>query len=151
MTAMRLGNALIFAGLVGLVCLLGTQMAGRSPASSPPPAWSSMPRLFFHGHLTALDVPVAFAWLLTVWLFWRWTWRRERPVAGSAAGAGLAYGLALGTKNTSFILPGVLLLWMLLFRRSTPGICPAGRHGDLGVAGLLSSPGPGSTATCPAT
>lgn len=116
-TAMRLGNALIFAGLTGLICLMGMQLAGVVAGLFAALSFLLMPRLFFHGHLTALDVPVAFAWLLTVWLFWRWSMARQRLWPGIVL-TGLAYGLALGTKNTSFVLPVVLLIWVLLFRRT---------------------------------
>jgi len=77
-----------------------------------------MPRLFFHGHLTALDIPVAFAWLLTVYIFWRWTASQRPRLWLTVLLLGLSYGLALGTKNTSFVLPLVFLLWILLFRRT---------------------------------
>ena len=81
--ALRLGNALIFAALVGLTCLVGAQMCGVVAGAFAAASLLFMPRLFLHGHLTALDVPVALAWLLVVWLFWRWS------RAGHAAAPGL--------------------------------------------------------------
>ena len=118
LTAMRLGNAAIFAALVGLVCLMGTQLSGAAAGLFAAASLTLMPRMFFHAHVTALDIPVAFAWLLTVWVFWHWTLAPRPRLLPWLLVLALAYGLALGTKNTSFILPGVLLVWGLLFRRT---------------------------------
>lgn len=115
--ALRLGNALIFAALVGLTCLVGVQMSGAVAGAFAAASLLLMPRLFFHGHLTALDVPVAFVWLLAVWLLWRWSLQEAPRVWPAVLGMGLVYGLALATKNTSYVLPLVLLLWLLVFRR----------------------------------
>jgi 4-amino-4-deoxy-L-arabinose transferase-like glycosyltransferase len=108
----------IFAALVALVFIVGAQMWGLAAGLFAAASLTLMPRLFFHGHLTALDIPVALAWLCTVWLFWRWTVRGSTRLWPAMLVLGLAYGAALATKNTSFLLPPVLLLWALLFQRT---------------------------------
>ena len=118
LTALRLGNALIFAALAGLVCLMGAQMAGPMAGVFAAASLVLMPRLFFHGHLTALDIPVSFAWLLTVWILWRWYEGGGKRAWPAVLPLGLAFGLALATKNTSFLLPVILFLWLLLFKRT---------------------------------
>ncbi len=133
-TAFRWGNAVIFSLLVALVYLVAAQGASTAAGIFAAGSLCLMPRMFFHGHLTALDVPVAFAWVLTAWLFWLAVKRRApSPSKGEGGGeggsqsrrsalllllAGLAYGLALGTKNTSFLIPIALGLWVLLFART---------------------------------
>jgi 4-amino-4-deoxy-L-arabinose transferase-like glycosyltransferase len=116
--ALRTGNAVLFAGLVGIVFLLATQIAGLPGGLFAAAGLALMPRLFFHGHLTALDIPVAFAWALTVFIFWQWASSPRPRLWPIVLLLGLSYGLALGSKNTSFILPVVLFLWILLFRRT---------------------------------
>ncbi len=115
-TAMRLGSAAVFAALVGLVCLFGAQFAGAAAGLFAAASLVLMPRLFFHGHLVTLDIPVSFFYVLTVWLFWRWAGASRRRWPTMVA-MGIAYGLALGTKNTSFILPIAFCVWLLIFRR----------------------------------
>jgi len=93
LTALRLGDALIFAALTGLVCFLGTRMSGPVAGLFAAASLLLMPRLFFHGHLTALDIPVAFAWTLAVYFFWRWAASPRPRLWPNVLLLGLAYGL----------------------------------------------------------
>lgn len=131
--ALRLGNALIFAALAGMVFYVGAAMNGPAAGVFAAAAFLLMPRLFFHGHLTALDIPVAAAWLLVVWVFWRWARARRPRLWPSVLALGVCFGMALSTKNTSIILPGVLLLWILLFRRTRQALALLSGMGAIAV------------------
>ncbi len=116
-TALRMGNAALFAALTSLVFVLGAHVAGVAAGLFAAASFALMPRLFFHGHLTTLDIPVAFFWTLTVWLFLRWHGSARPRWWVRLLALGVCYGLALGTKNTSFILPPILAVWALVFDR----------------------------------
>ena len=65
----------------------------------------TIPRFFFHAHLTCFDVPVTAVWVAFMYTYWRslgstrWAWL-----------TGLMWGIALITKLNAFFLPFVLLL-----------------------------------------
>lgn len=74
----------------------------------------SMPRLFFHAHLAALDVPGALAYVVSILLFWH---LRNRRAWWLGVLLGVIWGLALATKvNAAFALP-VLGIWWLCCSR----------------------------------
>lgn len=74
----------------------------------------SMPRLFFHAHLAALDVPGALAYLVPILTFWH---LRNQRAWWLGVVLGVIWGLALATKvNAAFALP-VLGLWWLCCNR----------------------------------
>ncbi|MFZ9857865.1 MAG: ArnT family glycosyltransferase [Roseiflexaceae bacterium] len=74
----------------------------------------SMPRLFFHAHVAALDIPGALAYILPVLLFWHMRNRRSWWIGVLF---GIIWGLALATKvNAAFALP-VLGIWWLCCSR----------------------------------
>lgn len=116
LTAFRLGSAALAAGLAGLVFLLTCELAGWAAGLIAAASLLAMPRFFFHSHLVALDVPVSFAWLLVVYVFWRRHKDEQARLLPSLL-LGLAFGLALAVKNTSFLIAPALLAWALLFRR----------------------------------
>ena len=65
----------------------------------------TIPRFFFHAHLTCFDVPVTAVWVAFMYAYWRsigstkWAWV-----------TGFMWGIALITKLNAFFLPFVLLL-----------------------------------------
>lgn len=74
----------------------------------------SMPRLFFHAHLAALDVPGALAYVLPIALFWH---MRNQRSWWLGVIVGVIWGLGLATKvNAAFVLP-VLGIWWLCCSR----------------------------------
>lgn len=137
--ALRLGNAALFAALVALVLIIGERSSGLPAGLFAAAALVAMPRLFFHGRLTALDIPVALAWMLTIWLFRRWALSSRPRLWPAVLWLGLSYGLALGSKNTSLILPGALLLWLALFRRRRESLVLIAGMGVIAVAVFLAS------------
>ncbi len=64
----------------------------------------TIPRFFFHAHLTCFDVPVTAVWVAFMYSYWRsldstkWAWI-----------TGFMWGIALITKLNAFFLPVVLL------------------------------------------
>ncbi|MFO7898688.1 MAG: glycosyltransferase family 39 protein, partial [Planctomycetota bacterium] len=102
----RLGAALLFTVLVGLTYLFTARYYGRPAGALAGLSLLLMPRVFGHGHLAALDAPIALACLAVTLVFARieagWKW---------AAFAGALWGVALLTKVNALFLPIVLVPW----------------------------------------
>lgn len=114
-----------------LVYLLGAGLYGRKAGLFGALCFLLVPRQFFHAHLACFDVPIAAAWLLTVYTFWRaetgrryWLW------------CGVAFGLALATKHNAFFLPLVLVPFALFRAWRLAEDSPGGRALVMGFAGL---------------
>ena len=102
--AARMVGALAYAGAACLLYALGT-LAGRRPVGlAAALAWMLLPRIFGHAHLVALDMPLAFFFLATVYAFLR----RPGRVA-PAVWAGMLWGLALSVKVNAILLPCFLI------------------------------------------
>lgn len=71
-----------------------------------------MPRFFAQSKYMLFDLPSAIMWLITVWLFWKGLrdWRYGLLT-------GVAFGIALTTKEMVLFLPVVLLAWLLISYR----------------------------------
>jgi len=117
--ASRLAVAVLFAVLVEMVFAFGWRQFGGLAGAMAAASLVCMPRVFAHAHLAALDVPMAFAWFLTVAAFTR---AIERGSHRAAALAGVCFGLALLTKINAVFLPLVLLGWGLWFHRRRAAI-----------------------------
>ena len=114
LTAHRLGNMLLVAIMAGLLYLWMRDAYGLAAGLAAVGALLTMPRFFFHAHLSALDVPAAFSVFVTTFLFWKtlerkhWTWGLL---------LGLVWGLALATKVNAVFVPVTLGIWLICFRR----------------------------------
>ena len=107
----RLPAILLSALLSAVLFLFGRHVTSRRGALFAVLAFWLVPRTFFHGALACFDMPIAFAWLLTVAAYRRAT---RHPTARSLACLGLAFGLTLSIKHNAWIIPGVLLIhWAL--------------------------------------
>jgi hypothetical protein len=144
-TAHRVGPMALAAALVALIYVAVRQAgAGRPGALVGALALLDMPRVFFHAHVAALDLPAAAAWFFAVWAFWRPSLtaeaaesaEAEKTSASSASSAvnervglrrkcaalwawivpGLAFGLALATKISNVLAPVGVGLWLLTAR-----------------------------------
>jgi 4-amino-4-deoxy-L-arabinose transferase-like glycosyltransferase len=114
LTAHRLGNMLLVAGLVAMVYLLVGETYGWKAGLLTVGLLLSFPRFFFHAHLASLDVPAAAMIFAVIFVFWK---TKDRPGSGNTVGLGVIWGLAVATKiNAVFVMPG-LFLWALLFQR----------------------------------
>ncbi len=114
LTAHRMGNMILVAVMAGLLYLLIHDAYGRVAGLAAVIALLTMPRFFFHAHLSALDVPAAVSVFIVTFVFWKtlertkWTWGLL---------LGLIWGLALATKINAVFVPVTLGLWLLIFRR----------------------------------
>lgn len=112
--AHRMGNMILVALLAGLLYLLICDAYGQVAGLAAVVALLTMPRFFFHAHLSALDVPAAVSVFIVTFVFWKtlehkkWTWGLL---------LGLIWGLALATKINAVFVPMTLGLWCLIFRR----------------------------------
>lgn len=112
-TGFRLPAILLSALLSAVLFLFGRHLTSRRGAIFAVLAFWLVPRTFFHGALSCFDMPIAFAWLLTVAAYRRATIHRTLP---TLACLGLAFGLALSIKHNAWIIPGVLLIHWALTR-----------------------------------
>ena len=114
LTAQRLGSILIAALLTGLVYLVVAPTYGTAAGLFAAVALLTLPRFFFHAHLAALDVPVAFGCFALTFLVWKtvdsegWAW---------GLAWGVVWGLAVGTKLNAILVPIALIGWFALCRR----------------------------------
>jgi|GEM_PF-1853919 len=94
--------------MVLLIYIWGTRVWNRRVGLFAAFAFMLLPRMFFHAHLAAFDVPVAALWLLVCYAFWR-------GMKSSAWGwwCGIFFGLALATKHNSWILPFPIAFYWL--------------------------------------
>lgn len=110
----RLSSAILFAGLVGLLTWTVTGVAGLTAGIGAGLSVALMPRVFGHAHVAATDMPLALFWAVCVLAFAAYL---RRGGGGRLAIAGIALGLAMGTKFTGWLLPVPLLVWAVLERR----------------------------------
>ncbi len=114
LAAIRLPSALWLALAVCGVYLFTRRVWGRRGALFSALALATMPRVFAHAHLVALDMPVA-AWFFITAALTAEALRRNSW--GWTAVAGVAFGLALLSKMNAFFLPVLLLPWGLIWYR----------------------------------
>lgn len=114
LVAHRMGNMILVAVMAGLLYILIRDAYGQIAGLAAVGALFTMPRFFFHAHLSALDVPAAVSVFIVTFAFWKtieykkWTWGLL---------LGLLWGLALATKINAVFVPITLGLWLLIFRR----------------------------------
>jgi hypothetical protein len=113
--AHRAGTMLLASVALGVLVGVAARQRGIWAALFAGAATFTMPRLFFHAHLGALDFPHAATWLLATLAFYT-AFQNPRPWSPVLAGAGL--GLALLTKINAVLLVPYWGLWLLLYRRS---------------------------------
>ncbi|MGB5809604.1 MAG: glycosyltransferase family 39 protein [Polyangiales bacterium] len=109
--AIRLPAIVCAALLLWLIFVWGTETIGVRGGLLAALSFGLMPRVFYHSHLAAFDVPIAFFSTLTVYAYWRsLSDRRWAPLAG------LAFGLAMATKHNSWMLPGIFAVHFVWVR-----------------------------------
>ena len=104
----RLLAAVLFTGLAVLVYLMTALHFGRPAGVFAALAFVLMPRVFGHGHVAALDVPVALAIFAATFAF-----SDAHTGLGRSVLAGFLFGLALLTKFNAVLVPVVLIPWAL--------------------------------------
>jgi len=112
--AHRLGNMVLVAILAGLLYFWIQNSYGQVAGFASVAALLTMPRFFFHAHLSALDVPAAFSAFIVTFLFWK---TLDKTGLKWGILLGVVWGLALATKiNAAFVIV-TFGLWLLIFRR----------------------------------
>lgn len=107
-TAFRFPAMVLSALTLWLLYVFGARAFGRAAGLFAAGAFALLPRVFYHAHLCAFDMPIVFMITWVTYLYWR----SLRHPAWCLA-LGVAFGLALATKHNSWIVPGVLLIhWM---------------------------------------
>jgi hypothetical protein len=110
----RVPSALWFALTICALYLLTRGIWGRRGALFAALAFATMPRVFAHAHLAALDMPVT-AWFFITAALTAEALRRES--CALAALSGVAFGLALLSKVNAFFIPILLIPWGLIWYR----------------------------------
>ena len=92
--AHRFGGMLSAGLLLWLVYIFGLRLFGRRAGLFAALALASLPRLFYHSHLNAFDVPITLAVTAVTYAYWRSLADRRW-----ALWTGLLFGLALATAQ----------------------------------------------------
>lgn len=110
LAAFRLFPAILFAGMILVLfrwgCAAWSGVGGLGAAVST----ALMPRLLGHAHLGATETPLMFSWVVATGGVW-WAIERDRQLGWIVAG--LAWGLAIGTKFTGVAALAPALAWGL--------------------------------------
>ena len=114
LAALRVGTCLLVAAMCACMYVWIAALWGRIEALAAVLALLTMPRVFAHSHLFALDAPVMATTFITLYLLYltardrSWTW---------AAAAGAVWGVALGCKINAVFVPIIALPWLALCAR----------------------------------
>jgi hypothetical protein len=114
LAALRVGTCLLVAAMCACMYVWIAALWGRIEALAAVLALLTMPRVFAHSHLFALDAPVMATTFITLYLLYltardrSWTW---------AAAAGAVWGIALGCKVNAVFVPIIALPWLALCAR----------------------------------
>lgn len=114
LTAHRLGNIILNSLLFALLYLLIQDVYGWPVGILSSLFLLSMPRIFFHAHLSALDLAAASMIMAVVLLFWKTRHNHSWWVDFSL---GILWGLAVATKVNAVFVYFVLLIWALTYQR----------------------------------
>jgi 4-amino-4-deoxy-L-arabinose transferase-like glycosyltransferase len=113
-TTHRVGSMALAAFTVGVLAAATVRRTGVAAGLFAAAAVVTMPRVFFHAHLGALDFAHAATWFLATLAFYHAASSRRwwAPLL-----AGLGLGLALLTKIDAVLLVPYWGLWLLFYRR----------------------------------
>ena len=114
LTAHRIGNIVLNSLLFAMLFLLVQDVYGWRIGLLASGFLFSMPRVFFHAHLSALDLAAATMIVAVVLLFWK---TRHSTSWWADIALGVLWGLAVSTKVNAVFAYFVLLIWVLAFQR----------------------------------
>ncbi len=114
LAALRVGTCLLAGGLCASLYLFVSGVWGRVEALASVAALLTMPRVFAHSHLFALDAPVMATTFIALHLLFLTA--RDRSWAWAAA-AGVMWGAAMGCKVNGFFVPIIAIPWLALCAR----------------------------------
>jgi 4-amino-4-deoxy-L-arabinose transferase-like glycosyltransferase len=101
----RFGGMLSAGLLLWLIYIFGARVYGRAAGLFAALGFALLPRVFYHAHLAAFDVPIVLMITWTVYAYWRSLERRRWALV-----TGVAFAAALATKHNSWVLPGILAI-----------------------------------------
>ncbi|MCB0115774.1 MAG: glycosyltransferase family 39 protein, partial [Caldilineaceae bacterium] len=141
----RVGSIAAAALTVAIIVAVTWQRRGPSAALFAAAALLSMPRIFFHIHLNALDFPLAAVWITATLIFYNEvsktaspTGTAWRPSLRGAFVIGAWIGLGLLTKINAVLLLPFWGLWLLLYRRRLRQIITFALSLPVGLAVLIA-------------
>ena len=114
LTAHRLGNIILNSLLFAMLYLLVQDVYGWWVGVLASAFLFSMPRFFFHAHLSALDVATVSMIMAVVLLFWK---TRKNASWWVDIALAVLWGLAVATKVNAVFAYFVLIIWVLAFQR----------------------------------
>ena len=114
LTAHRIGNIVLNSLLFAMLFLLVQDVYGWRIGLLASLFLFSMPRVFFHAHLSALDLAAATMIVAVILLFWK---TRNSNSWWADIALGVLWGLAVSTKVNAVFAYFVLLIWVLAFQR----------------------------------
>ena len=114
LTAHRLGNIILNSLLFAMLYFLVQGEYGWWVGLLASIFLFSMPRVFFHAHLSALDLVAATMIMGVVLLFWR---TRNNSAWWVDIALAVLWGLAVATKVNAVFVFFVLLIWVPIFHR----------------------------------
>lgn len=91
--------------LLWLIYIFGARAYGRQVGAFAAIAFALLPRVFYHAHLDAFDVPIVLMMTLVTYCYWR-----SLTNPRWAIWTGITYGLALATKHNAWTLPLIFLV-----------------------------------------
>lgn len=106
----RIGSAVAFGLTILLVGLVAVRWYGPLAGFAAAFALATMPRLFGHAHLAALETFTSFTFTAAV-LAIAGLWKDRAPSSKVAACCGVIYGLALLSKIQAVLIPIPLVAW----------------------------------------
>jgi len=110
-TAFHLPVIFVAAGAILIVFLFALEAFNLNVAIISSIFLSLMPRFIGHAHFNVKDIPVLFAFFLSLYLFWKAITINEKKWF---IYAGMALGLALTIKPNGFFIPIIILIWFMV-------------------------------------
>jgi len=120
----RLPVVLLTCGLAAVVYAWARQASGARAALIALGMTAFHPAVLAHGHLATTDMQAALWMLVASWGCWRWC---RAPASGRAAVVGLAFGAAVATRLSAWLLLPVLA-GLALARRPRAGAGASARR-----------------------
>ena len=101
----RFGGMLTAGLSLWLLYIFGVRAFGRAAGLFAALGFAFIPRIFYHAHLAAFDVPIVLMITWAVYAYWRSLKKRRWALM-----TGIAFAAALATKHNSWILPGIFAI-----------------------------------------
>ncbi|MBI5374247.1 MAG: glycosyltransferase family 39 protein [Candidatus Schekmanbacteria bacterium] len=108
--SLRLSPEIMFSITCALIFLLALRITDIPSALIASLGLLFMPRMFGQAHIFALDIPITFMWVLTIYFFITGIEKKYFSVLFA-----ITLGLALCTKAHALMIPVALLVWIIFY------------------------------------